>query len=144
MKKLHGALLAFVMMFTLAGCGSSSAAGSKWERRGQFTDENLNYLSITDVTEMDLGEEYSGYHAAGMLDGIPYSGFTEFDGKALGKAGDAQANLYLCDALREARPEDGLLSEECKDSSQCKAGRLSCKREYSFLKLKHSIHPQMR
>lgn len=42
----------------------------------------------------------------------------EFEGKALGKAGDAQANIYLCDALREARPEDGLLSEECKDTPE--------------------------
>ena len=55
MKKLIGALLAFVMMLTLAGCGSSSASESKWARRGQFADENLNYLTITDVTEMDLG-----------------------------------------------------------------------------------------
>ncbi len=35
--------------------------------------------------------------------------------KALGKAGDATANQFLCHALREQRPEDGLLSEEEKD-----------------------------
>ena len=37
-------------------------------------------------------------------------------GKALGAAGDAAANRYLCDALRSARPDDGLLSEEEKDN----------------------------
>ena len=36
-------------------------------------------------------------------------------GKELGVAGDAAANRYLCDALRAARPSDGLLSEEEKD-----------------------------
>ena len=35
--------------------------------------------------------------------------------KALGKAGDAIANQFLCHALREQRPDDGLLSEEEKD-----------------------------
>lgn len=38
-------------------------------------------------------------------------------GKALGIAGDAAANRYLCDAVRAARPDDGLLSEEEKDNS---------------------------
>lgn len=36
--------------------------------------------------------------------------------KALGKAGDATANQFLCHALRELRPDDGLLSEEEKDN----------------------------
>ena len=39
-----------------------------------------------------------------------------FEAKALGKAGDATANQFLVHALREQRPEDGLLSEEEKDS----------------------------
>ncbi len=38
------------------------------------------------------------------------------DGKALGAEGDAIANRYLIDALRAARPDDALLSEEEKDS----------------------------
>ena len=38
--------------------------------------------------------------------------------KALGKAGDATANQFLCHALRETRPGDGLLSEEEKDNAQ--------------------------
>ncbi|MFV0645519.1 MAG: 3'(2'),5'-bisphosphate nucleotidase CysQ [Sphingomonadaceae bacterium] len=40
-----------------------------------------------------------------------------FDGKALGKAGDATANEFLCHAIRSQRPDDGLLSEEEKDNS---------------------------
>lgn len=38
--------------------------------------------------------------------------------KALGKAGDQTANQFLCHALREQRPEDGLLSEEEKDNAE--------------------------
>ena len=37
-------------------------------------------------------------------------------GKALGEAGDREANRLLCDAIRAARPDDGLLSEEEKDN----------------------------
>jgi 3'(2'), 5'-bisphosphate nucleotidase len=36
--------------------------------------------------------------------------------KALGKAGDATANQFLCHAIAEQRPDDGLLSEEEKDN----------------------------
>jgi 3'(2'), 5'-bisphosphate nucleotidase len=36
--------------------------------------------------------------------------------KALGKAGDQTANQFLVHAIREARPDDGLLSEEEKDN----------------------------
>ncbi|ANI79850.1 MULTISPECIES: 3'(2'),5'-bisphosphate nucleotidase CysQ [Sphingobium] len=39
-----------------------------------------------------------------------------FSAKALGKAGDQTANQFLVHALREVRPEDGLLSEEEKDN----------------------------
>lgn len=35
-----------------------------------------------------------------------------FQGKALGKAGDRVANAFITEALRENRPEDGVLSEE--------------------------------
>lgn len=37
-------------------------------------------------------------------------------GKALGDAGDAAANRLICDAIRAARPDDGLLSEEERDN----------------------------
>jgi len=39
-----------------------------------------------------------------------------FGPKALGDAGDATANTFLCHAVRAARPDDALLSEEEKDS----------------------------
>lgn len=38
-------------------------------------------------------------------------------GKALGNAGDATANQFLVHALREQRPDDAVLSEEEKDST---------------------------
>lgn len=38
-------------------------------------------------------------------------------GKELGQAGDAAANAVLVGALREHRPDDGLLSEEEKDNA---------------------------
>ncbi|MEW9854355.1 3'(2'),5'-bisphosphate nucleotidase CysQ [Novosphingobium sp. M1R2S20] len=41
-----------------------------------------------------------------------------FGGKSLGKAGDQTANQFLVHALREQRPEDGLLSEEEKDNAE--------------------------
>jgi 3'(2'), 5'-bisphosphate nucleotidase len=37
-------------------------------------------------------------------------------GKALGKAGDHTANAFLIEALAHQRPDDGLLSEESKDT----------------------------
>ncbi len=47
-----------------------------------------------------------------------------FGEKALGKAGDETANQFLCRALREQRPDDGLLSEEM----QCDGARLGMRR----------------
>lgn len=41
-----------------------------------------------------------------------------FSPKALGKAGDQTANQFLVHALREVRPDDGLLSEEEKDNPE--------------------------
>jgi 3'(2'), 5'-bisphosphate nucleotidase len=42
----------------------------------------------------------------------------EFEGKALGQEGDRRANRLLTAALREQRPDDGLLSEESKDTPE--------------------------
>ena len=41
-----------------------------------------------------------------------------FEGKALGRAGDETANQFLCHAIRQRRPDDGLLSEERKDTDE--------------------------
>jgi 3'(2'), 5'-bisphosphate nucleotidase len=38
--------------------------------------------------------------------------------KALGKAGDAKANVMILDRLRQERPDDGVLSEESKDDGR--------------------------
>jgi len=49
----------------------------------------------------------------------------EFEGKNLGRAGDAAANAMLCRELRAARPDDALLSEEEKDNlSRCGQSRV--------------------
>lgn len=40
-----------------------------------------------------------------------------FSPMALGKAGDQTANQFLCHAIRDQRPDDGLLSEEEKDNA---------------------------
>ncbi|WP_420607623.1 3'(2'),5'-bisphosphate nucleotidase CysQ [Novosphingopyxis sp.] len=39
-----------------------------------------------------------------------------FSGKELGKAGDSRANVWLMDQLARHRPDDGVLSEETKDT----------------------------
>ncbi|HKX79673.1 MAG TPA: 3'(2'),5'-bisphosphate nucleotidase CysQ [Novosphingobium sp.] len=41
-----------------------------------------------------------------------------FEGKSLGQAGDQTANQFLVHALRQQRPDDGLLSEESKDTDE--------------------------
>jgi 3'(2'), 5'-bisphosphate nucleotidase len=41
-----------------------------------------------------------------------------FEGKSLGVAGDQTANQFLVHALRQQRPDDGLLSEESKDTDE--------------------------
>lgn len=38
------------------------------------------------------------------------------EGRALGDAGDKTANQFICHSLRAHRPDDGLLSEESKDT----------------------------
>ncbi|MEO1488938.1 MAG: 3'(2'),5'-bisphosphate nucleotidase CysQ [Pseudomonadota bacterium] len=48
-----------------------------------------------------------------------------FEGKALGSAGDATANEFLCHAIGAMRPGDGLLSEEEKDdTARCSIERV--------------------
>jgi 3'(2'), 5'-bisphosphate nucleotidase len=47
-----------------------------------------------------------------------------FSPKALGEAGDATSNQFLVHAIREARPDDGVLSEEMK----CDGARLTKQR----------------
>lgn len=46
-----------------------------------------------------------------------------FESKALGKAGDRTANAFIMEALRHARPDDAILSEEEQDGAERLAAR---------------------
>ena len=70
-------------------------------------------MSMTDAQlaaalAQSAGQILLEVRAAGVLE----------DAKALGKAGDQTANQFLIHALRHARPDDGLLSEESKDTPE--------------------------
>jgi 3'(2'), 5'-bisphosphate nucleotidase len=67
------------------------------------------------LTDGDLAAHLAEVAGKILLD-VRASGL--FSGKSLGKAGDQTANQFLCHALREQRPEDGLLSEEEKDNAE--------------------------
>jgi 3'(2'), 5'-bisphosphate nucleotidase len=69
------------------------------------------------VTDAELAVRLAEEAGKLLLD-VRASG--RFEGKELGKAGDEAANRYLVDAIREGRPDDGLLSEE----KQCDGTRL--------------------
>jgi len=71
-------------------------------------------MSVADMNDAQLAAHLAEM-AGRILLNVRDSGV--FEGKALGKAGDATANEFLCHALRAARPDDGLLSEEEKDST---------------------------
>lgn len=64
-------------------------------------------------TDEQLAERLATAAGAILLDLRGHGGL---DGKALGQAGDQQANAMLCREIRTARPEDALLSEEEKDN----------------------------
>ncbi len=67
------------------------------------------------MNDTDLAAHLAGV-AGRILLTVRESGV--FGGKSLGKAGDQTANQFLCHALREQRPNDGLLSEEEKDNPE--------------------------
>ena len=78
-------------------------------------------VDLTPDLALDLGNDgdlaaHLAEVAGRLLLEVRASGL--FGQKGLGKAGDATANQFLCHALREARPEDGLLSEEEKDNAE--------------------------
>lgn len=70
------------------------------------------------LTDVDLAAHLAET-AGKILIQVRESGL--FSDKALGKAGDQTANQFLVHALREQRPQDGLLSEEMK----CDGSRLA-------------------
>jgi len=65
------------------------------------------------MTDAELAAHLA-HHAGQILLEVRSSGV--FAGKALGLAGDQTANQFLVRAIREQRPEDGVLSEEEKDN----------------------------
>lgn len=71
-------------------------------------------MNASDLTDAQLAAHLAEIAGRIALK-VRASGLLE--GKALGNAGDATANEFLCSAIRSNRPEDGLLSEEEKDSS---------------------------
>jgi 3'(2'), 5'-bisphosphate nucleotidase len=74
------------------------------------------------VTDAELAARLAG-DAGTLLLELQRSG--RFEGKALGQQGDEIANALLCQALREHRPDDALLSEEEKDcESRCALSRV--------------------
>ncbi|CAN5392086.1 3'(2'),5'-bisphosphate nucleotidase CysQ [soil metagenome] len=67
------------------------------------------------MTDGDLAAHLA--HVAGrLLLEVRASGLLSL--KALGKAGDQTANQFLIHAIREQRPDDGLLSEESQDTEE--------------------------
>lgn len=65
------------------------------------------------LTDAELAAHLA-HHAGRILLAVREAGV--FAEKSLGKAGDQTANQFLVHALRELRPDDGLLSEESKDT----------------------------
>jgi 3'(2'), 5'-bisphosphate nucleotidase len=76
---------------------------------------------IAEETDVQLAERLAT-EAGEILLGLQRR--STLTGKDLGKVGDAQANAFLMRALREARPQDAILSEEEADTS----ARLSSQR----------------
>ena len=66
-------------------------------------------------TDGDLAARLT-YEAGELLLALRAQG--EFSGRALGDEGDRRANALLMAALRDARPDDGILSEETRDTPE--------------------------
>ena len=65
------------------------------------------------LTDAELAAELAEEAGRILLDLRANGGL---EGKALGEAGDRLANRYLIDRLGQERPDDGLLSEESRDT----------------------------
>lgn len=69
--------------------------------------KNMDDTQLAAALAEAVGTLLLNVHGSGLL-----------DGKALGKAGDQTANQFLIHALRHMREDDGLLSEESKDTEE--------------------------
>lgn len=74
----------------------------------------MRSVDLAVMSDAALAAHLADYAGRILLD-VRASGL--FTPKALGKAGDQTANIFLCHALREVRRDDGLLSEEEKDNA---------------------------
>jgi len=98
------------------------------------------------IVESDVGlAERLATEAGAILLGL--QGGSGMAGKELGKAGDLQANTFLMRALRSARPDDAILSEEEKDDPRrCSVSRawivdpLDGTREYGEGRADWAVH----
>ncbi|MDC8755325.1 3'(2'),5'-bisphosphate nucleotidase CysQ [Erythrobacter sp. sf7] len=72
-------------------------------------------MTLAELDDAALAAALAAEAGQLLIDVRERSGLT---GKALGQAGDEAANRLLCEAIRAARPDDGLLSEEEKDNAK--------------------------
>jgi len=88
------------------------------EEAAQFHEPNVVAAGVNDartsLTDAELAARLAEV-AGRLLIEVRASGMLSL--KGLGNAGDATANQFLIRALREQRPDDGLLSEEEKDNA---------------------------
>ncbi|HYP63617.1 MAG TPA: 3'(2'),5'-bisphosphate nucleotidase CysQ [Acidocella sp.] len=96
------------------------------------------------MTDLELASHVATVAGKLLLE-LQQSGL--FSEKALGKAGDRVANAFIIEALRQQRPEDGILSEEEKDNeARLSAGRvwivdpLDGTREYGEKRTDWAVH----
>ena len=96
------------------------------------------------MTDLELASHIATVAGKLLLE-LQQSGL--FSEKALGKAGDRVANAFILEALKQQRPEDGILSEEEKDNPErLKAGRvwivdpLDGTREYGEKRTDWAVH----
>ena len=79
-------------------------------------------MSAVDPSDVELARSVAG-EAGALLLAIRDRGTER--GKALGDAGDREANVLILDRLRAARPHDFILSEESlDDTARCAAERV--------------------
>jgi len=96
------------------------------------------------VTDAELAAALADGAGRRLLDLCTNGGL---EGKALGEAGDQLANRYLLGHLAAERPEDGLLSEESKDTEERLANHrvwivdpLDGTREYGEARADWAVH----
>ena len=101
-------------------------------------------MTIDQESDVALAERLATEAGAILLALQAQSGLT---GKALGQAGDVQANSFLMRTLRAARPDDAVLSEEEKDDgNRCAISRawiidpLDGTREYGEGRTDWAVH----